>query len=173
VMPACIRYPIMHLPPKVSSLLVYFVLLTQLVGHVGAHASVVGPMTRAQYVSRYGGPPGAGNTNGYTNRLEAQAAAAKFNANPEPAAGPAMAPSVAPTKGLTNPLSGVNAIGDFFNRLTQPNTWIRVGEVVAGLLLIYVGVNALMRDTAAGKAVQSAKRGAERTATAIGAVVPK
>lgn len=70
---------------------------------------------------------------------------------------------------LTNPLSGVNAIGDFFNRLTQPNTWLRVGEVVAGLLLVYIGLNATMKDTAVGKAVNTAKNNAKRVA----AVVPK
>jgi hypothetical protein len=54
-------------------------------------------------------------------------------------------------------LTGLPAIGDFFNRLTQANTWIRVGEVVAGLLLLYVGVTALFRNTAAGDAAKSVK----------------
>jgi hypothetical protein len=53
--------------------------------------------------------------------------------------------------GISNPLSGVNAIGDFFNRLTQPNTWVRVGEVVAGVLLVYLGLSATMRGTEVGK----------------------
>jgi hypothetical protein len=72
--------------------------------------------------------------------------------------------------GISNPLGGVAAIGDFFNRLTQPNTWIRVGEVLAGLVLIWIGLNALTKDTAVGRGIQSAKRGAERTAGLIGAV---
>lgn len=42
--------------------------------------------------------------------------------------------------GLSGPLSGLAAIGDFFARLTQASTWIRVGEVVLGLILIAVGV---------------------------------
>lgn len=37
-------------------------------------------------------------------------------------------------------LSGVAAIGDFFQRLTQENTWIRVGEVTLGILLIISGI---------------------------------
>jgi hypothetical protein len=75
--------------------------------------------------------------------------------------------------GITNPLGGIAAIGDFFNRLTQPNTWIRVGEVVAGLLLVYLGLNAVMRDTSAGNAIQHAKETAKKTAIGIGAAVPK
>jgi hypothetical protein len=156
---------------------VYFLLLLQLVGHTGNHATVVGPMTRQQYIGRYGAPPGAGNTNGYSNRLLASAAAARYNANPQPSAGPAQAPSdltgpggkIPGAPSITNPLGGIAAIGDFFNRLTQPNTWIRVGEVVAGLLLVWVGFNAITRDTAVGKGIQSAKRGA----TKVAKVIPK
>jgi len=158
-------------------IIVYFLLLLQLVGHTGNHAQVVGPMTRQQYVSRYGGPPGAGNPNGYSNRLTAAAAAAAYNANPQPSAGPAQAPSIltgpsgqipgAPT--IKNPLGGIAAIGDFFNRLTQPNTWIRVGEVLAGLMLIWVGFNAITKDTAVGRGIQSAKSNVKKVA----AVVPK
>jgi hypothetical protein len=76
--------------------------------------------------------------------------------------------------GISTPnIGGLAAVGDFFNRLTQANTWLRVGEVVAGLLLVYIGLNATMRNTAVGNAVQSAKHGAEKTAMAIGAVTPK
>lgn len=52
-------------------------------------------------------------------------------------------------------LGGVQAIGDFFNRLTQANTWIRVGEVAAGLLLLYIGLNAAFKNTAVGSTVQT------------------
>lgn len=36
--------------------------------------------------------------------------------------------------------SGLAAIGDFFSRLGQANTWLRVGEVALGLILVAVGV---------------------------------
>lgn len=39
-----------------------------------------------------------------------------------------------------NPLSGLASIGDFFSRLSQANTWIRVGEVILGIMLITSGV---------------------------------
>lgn len=42
--------------------------------------------------------------------------------------------------GLSNPLTGVNAIGDFANRLTKASTWERVGEVLLGVILISIGV---------------------------------
>lgn len=35
---------------------------------------------------------------------------------------------------------GLAAIGDFFARLSQASTWIRVGEVFLGLILLAVGV---------------------------------
>lgn len=37
-------------------------------------------------------------------------------------------------------LSGLDAIGAFFSSLGEANTWLRVGEVALGLILIAVGV---------------------------------
>jgi hypothetical protein len=37
---------------------------------------------------------------------------------------------------ITDPLQ---AIGDFFSKLGQANTWIRVGEVLLGIILLAVG----------------------------------
>jgi len=45
-----------------------------------------------------------------------------------------------PYKGPSNPLKGLAAIGDFFQRLTQGNTWIRAGEVLLGVILLAIGV---------------------------------
>jgi hypothetical protein len=56
---------------------------------------------------------------------------------------------------LPNPLSGVNAIGAFFNKLGEANTWIRVGKVVIGGLLLVVG---LVHITGAAGAVADAAR---------------
>jgi hypothetical protein len=78
---------------------------------------------------------------------------------------------------LPNPLAGLAAIGDFFNRLTEPQTWLRVGEVAAGLLLLYLGLQAAFRGTAMGNAVQrttSQVRQKGRIALeATGAAIPK
>ena len=48
--------------------------------------------------------------------------------------------STSPLVPQTGPLSGLATVGDFFTRLGQANTWIRVGEVILGLVLISVGV---------------------------------
>jgi hypothetical protein len=40
-------------------------------------------------------------------------------------------------------LSGINAVGDFAARLTEPNTWLRVAEVAIGALLLFVAVKAM------------------------------
>jgi len=77
-------------------------------------------------------------------------------------------PLAAGLQGAAN-IGGIAAIGDFFNRLTQKNTWIRVGEVLAGLMLVWIGFNAITKDTAVGQGLQKAKRGAMKVAE----VVPK
>lgn len=41
----------------------------------------------------------------------------------------------------SNALSGLSAIGDFFSRLAQANTWVRVGKVVVGGLMLIIGVS--------------------------------
>lgn len=45
------------------------------------------------------------------------------------------------TAGIPGPgASGLAGIGDFFGRLTEASTWIRVAEVVLGVILLAVGV---------------------------------
>ena len=43
----------------------------------------------------------------------------------------------------TPTFAGLEAIGDFFQRLTQKNTWVRVGEVAVGGILLIAGLRAL------------------------------
>jgi len=74
--------------------------------------------------------------------------------------------------GISNPLAGVAAIGDFFNRLTQPNTWLRVGEFVAGGLLIYLGLSAAMRGTEAQTAAQGITKPAKKAAKTGTSLIP-
>lgn len=68
-----------------------------------------------------------------------------------------------------NPLSGVAAIGDFFSRLTNPNTWIRVGEFAAGALILYVGLKAIV----APEGQRVATRTARDTALSVGKKLAK
>jgi len=39
--------------------------------------------------------------------------------------------------------TGLGGISDFFSRLSDPNTWIRVAEFLGGGLVLYVGIKAL------------------------------
>ena len=71
---------------------------------------------------------------------EAQAAAAAKKEFPT-----GKTPTTSPVKGVENQapggvLTGLAAIGDFFQRLTQGNTWLRIGEGLLGIILIAVGL---------------------------------
>jgi hypothetical protein len=57
-----------------------------------------------------------------------------------------------PVTGAISSLTGVNAIGGFFSDLGQRNTWLRVGKVAIGLVLIIVG---LVQITHAQKVISS------------------
>lgn len=58
---------------------------------------------------------------------------------------------------VTTPLSGITAIGDFFSRLTEANTWIRLVEGLLGLGLLVIGLAKLSgAGSAIGKAVKLA-----------------
>lgn len=54
-----------------------------------------------------------------------------------------------------NPLSGIAAIGDFFGRLSQGNTWTRIAEFLVGGILIVVGASAVFNKSQAGQSVRS------------------
>ena len=62
-------------------------------------------------------------------------------------------------------LTGTGAIGDFFQRLTQPHTWVRVGEFVAGGILVYVGLKAFF-PSVVNTATSTAKTYGKRAAKA-------
>lgn len=64
-------------------------------------------------------------------------------------------------------LTGINAIGDFFNRLTQSATWVRVGEVVAGGLLLYLGLKAVVAPSGANVGRQTVKSTASNIASGV------
>lgn len=68
---------------------------------------------------------------------------------------------------IGNPLSGLNAIGDFFQRLTQKATWERVAEFAAGALILYIGLKALTapegRNVASRTAAQTGRKILEKT----------
>lgn len=59
---------------------------------------------------------------------------------------------------IPNPLSGLAAVGDFFQRLTQASTWIRVAEVGIGIVVILVVLDKLTEGTPANSAVHTAAK---------------
>jgi hypothetical protein len=54
-----------------------------------------------------------------------------------------------------SPLAGLAAIGDFFSRLTEKNTWLRAVKILAGGMLIIIG---MAHMTGADNAVAAAAR---------------
>jgi hypothetical protein len=57
----------------------------------------------------------------------------------------------------SDPLDYLQNIGDFFNRLTQPQTYVRIAEGLVGILLVYVAIKAVV--TPGGVPVASRKAG--------------
>lgn len=57
------------------------------------------------------------------------------------------------------PFTGIAAIGDFFGRLTEGNTWLRIGEGLLGIILIAVALGKLsgLEDTAKTAAAAAVK----------------
>lgn len=71
----------------------------------------------------------------YATKAEAQAWQTSANT-----AGNSPGSAIGGTASAIGNATGLTAIGDFFSRLTQANTWLRAGEVVLGLVLIAVGI---------------------------------
>jgi hypothetical protein len=63
---------------------------------------------------------------------------------------------------ISNPLEPLQDIGNFFHSLTESSTWVRVGEVAFGAILLWVGFKALTSQTPVGNAAQGAKRVAQK-----------
>ena len=84
----------------------------------------------------------------FSTKAKAQAAATKSHKTVGQAA---------PNIKLPNVLSGIDAIGNFFNKLGEKELWIRVAEVVLGLLMIGVALGKLSGiDAKITKAVNTA-----------------
>lgn len=54
-----------------------------------------------------------------------------------------------------NPLDWLSNVGDFFSKLGQANTWIRIGEFVLGAGLVYVGAHHLVANSDVAKTAKS------------------
>jgi hypothetical protein len=56
----------------------------------------------------------------------------------------------------------VGGLSDFFSRLTTGAVWVRVGEVLVGIVLLGVGVSAMLKGTPAGNAAGSIAKTAKK-----------
>lgn len=70
--------------------------------------------------------------------------------------GPTTVTGAGAVAGVTNPLDFLRNIGAFFDRLTEANTWLRVGEFLLGGALLALGISKLFAGTPAGKATGKA-----------------
>lgn len=64
-------------------------------------------------------------------------------------------------------LSGIDAIGNFFNKLGQKNTWIRIGEGIVAIILLDVGLKAFTGKSvieSTGKTITGGTKAAAKTA---------
>jgi hypothetical protein len=112
-----------------------------------ASASVIGPYPNAATAKLLNlNAQIEGNTHGYPSYAAAKAFADSWNKVAKPTVGNPVAGA----------LTGVDAIGDFFHRLSEANTWSRVGEVLLGGILVYAGVKALSSGTVASGAAKAA-----------------
>lgn len=73
------------------------------------------------------------------------------------------------TNTATGGLDWLKYIADFFHRLTEPQTWVRVGEFAVGGMLIYVGIKAAV--TPGG--VPAASRNVRQTGRGVGNTVKR
>lgn len=84
--------------------------------------------------------------------------------------------STKPTHPIGDPLAPLGQIGDFFHRITEKETWTRIGEVALGGILLYVGVRAITHgsSTVGSQARKSATKPVSKIATkAVKVAVPE
>ena len=61
-----------------------------------------------------------------------------------------------PTNAVKDVVHGTEAVGKFFLALLDPHTWIRVGEVLVGTVLLIAGIDHMFGTNLTGKAAKVA-----------------
>jgi hypothetical protein len=75
----------------------------------------------------------------YNANVAQNAAMAQIKAESDIVGGSQNAPA-AIGSGVSSVSSGINAVGDFFNRLSEGNTWLRIAEATLGIVLIAIAL---------------------------------
>ena len=122
-------------PPTTGSACGWFMVPPGLLSQLGFDVTHLGQVDIAQAQYACGAQADAFRAKGlqeYATQADAENAAGHANSQANPVQS-------------ANPVSGLAAIGDFFARLTQRNTWVRVGEVAVGVILLAIGVNAMFK----------------------------
>ena len=69
--------------------------------------------------------------------------------------------------GSTNPLDALGDIANFFDTLTQANTWKRVGLVVGGLIVVGLSLKAAISGQTPAQAAKQTAKTAVKTAAVV------
>jgi hypothetical protein len=89
-----------------------------------------------------------------------------YNASSNPGSTTGPAPTN-PSTPIQTAEQEIQDIWNFLNKLTERNTWIRVGEFTAGAILLAICIKTLAMETGTGKAIQATAKSASRTATKL------
>lgn len=128
--------------------------------------TVVEATTTAQYnqYKSYGYP------GPYSTQAAAQAAANSINSN-QNTNEKLNDPNGLVTNAASD-LTGLSEIGSFFGALSQGKTWLRVGEFVAGGILLYIGLKTAFQNTAVGNVARTGTQTAKKAASKAASVTP-
>lgn len=77
------------------------------------------------------------------------------------------------TQKATNPLDALGDIANFFDTLTQANTWKRVGLVAGGLIVVGLSLKAAISGQTPAQAAKQSVKTAGKVAGTAAMVVPK
>jgi hypothetical protein len=98
-------------------------------------------LTAQQHVN---GRPGATLKGGpFTSMADAKAFIAHDTGSKDTSITGQIGNATGPIPNLLSPFTGIAAVGAFFNKLSEANTWLRIGEAFLGVVLIAIALGKL------------------------------
>lgn len=86
---------------------------------------------------------------------------------------PGQGPATSAQNGIDNAADAIDSVPEFLKWLTSGGTWVRFGEIAAGLILLAIGANAALKGTAAGNKISQATTVAKTIKDPVGQSVKK